>query len=514
MSAYGLKVENEGNAPLETPKTTKGFWKLDLVQLTILLGITFFSVYFTPPAANKILFLFFIPLAFRSEKDYFWLVWFFIINDAPGHLFSAKELHDLRIPIYTLAAGASIEFQELFLFVYVAKFLKAKEKFLFIFQKSFYWYFIVFGITLSYSFYIGINLDNIVYTVKAILPWTWLLIFPYFIRDPNDLVNASRLLFPFAFLALLFQIHSFITGDYLDNILRGEVGRLNLAIEEGGEAARSYSSVYLSIIAVTQALFYLASRKKIFNPNYLGAVIFSAAIAIFLSATRGYILSFGFLIIASFFIIARSGKIQRIFNIAIASIILVTILLLSFPKINRQITAATKRFSTIFLLASGDVTAGGTLYRIDVRGKRVMEKFNESPVVGWGFSNPFYDYSDSHVGLQNILLNVGVLGFLYLNLLFFYICLKIWLFSRDKRVRAKWKDTLSVYVYSLINIFIIHATTSQFWGFILYFDHTAKVITISFLIGAANALIITSLKESTPPKDESAADNKPVFLRP
>ncbi len=486
---YGFPVEAAAKGqPAPVAAAADKGWR-DIVRLTLLMGITFASVYYAPISANRLVFLAFLLLAYRSKDDYLWLAWFFIINDAPGRLFSAEGLLDHRIPLYPLAAGASIEFQELFVFMYIAKAFFGGQRLEYIFKRAFTVFFIILGIFLLYSVLLGLSMKNGIQAFKYLIPWAWIFIIPYYLRSPEQIEKASRLLFPFVFLALALQIHTFVTGKYLDHILRGEKFIFNLAVDESSEVSRVWASVFILLYCSAQALFYMAAREKIFRYNYLAAIVFCSVASIFLSATRGWMLGIGFLAAASVFQMSKSGKIHRMINLALASVAVVFILQWSFPLVRHQFDAALERFSTLKLLASGDITAGGTLKRIDVRGKRVLQAFNENPVFGWGVSDTYFEYADGHVGPQNILLNVGVAGFVYLNLLYVFLCLKVWAFSQEKKVRAKWGGALIIYVLALVTIFIIHGSSTQFWGYVMQFEQTEKIITFSFLFASVNALV-------------------------
>lgn len=467
-------------------------WLKDNTWLALLLGATLISVYFLPIGVTKLVFLVFAGMAYKTkEYDYIYLIWLFIIIDAPGRLFSATGLHDRRLPLYTLAAGVSFTFQELFLFMYIAKIYINKKKENFIFQKAFNYFFYIIGFVFLYSIFLGMDFSVLVQTIRYLLTWSWIIILPYYINNPERVLGVSRLIFPIVFVVLALQVHTFITGNYLDNILRGENFYINLAVEKGSEASRVVSSFTLLIFATTQALFFMSSKEKFFSSNnYLAGVIFCSIASVVLSATRGWTLAFGFLILASLIQISKNGKIVRLFNLMIASIVVIYVLQYSFPLIRHQFEASIDRLSTITLLLEGDVTAGGTLSRIDLRGKRVMEHFWRSPVIGWGFSKEYFRYADGHVGLQTMLLNVGIVGFTYLIILYFYICLKIWLISRKLVVRSFLGSGIIIYLFSLIALFMIHTSSTQFWGFIIHFGQTIKVLTIAFLLASFNALVV------------------------
>ena len=87
----------------------------DYHLLIILVLTSFISVYFMSEMVNRMIFLVILAVAFRTKLDYVYLVWFFIISDAPGRLFSAGSFDAVRIPLYPVISGISVKFQELFL---------------------------------------------------------------------------------------------------------------------------------------------------------------------------------------------------------------------------------------------------------------------------------------------------------------------------------------------------------------------------------------------------------------
>ncbi|MCB9274496.1 MAG: O-antigen ligase family protein [Lewinellaceae bacterium] len=498
MATLTLAGSNKDQEQRDAQPSSGGIWENDIIQFIVLLGITFVSVYYTPRYVNEVIFLVFLPLIYRSKKDYLWMAWFFVIIDAPGRLFSCEGANDPRIPLYTLGAGASLLFQELFILVYLAKFYFDKEKLQFVFKKPFLYFYLVMLVFLIFSLLLGMNVKSMILTFRALLPWALVFIVPFFINDPDKVYRAGRLIFPFAFLALAAQVYTFITGSYLDNAIRGVRFVYDFHVKEGGDVSRAWSANFISLFALILSMFYLLSKKKLFNSNYLAAVGFCATLQVFLSATRGYTLAYGFLMAASMLQMAQSSKVFKLFNLAIAAMVVFYILQLVFPPIGYQVSAASKRISTIFLLAEGDISAGGTLSRIDVRGKRVLDKFEESPILGWGFSTTYFEYEDGHVGPQTMLLNVGVVGAIYLNVLYLYLCLVTWLYSRKKKPRQEWGKAPIVFLFGLIAIFFIHGSSTQFWGYSIEFEQEEKVMTLAFLFAAFHALIVHTGTEPVP----------------
>ena len=226
----------------------------DYHLLIVLLLISFFSVYFMPAVINRVVFLFILAAVFRTKFDYVYLVWFFIINDAPGRLFSAGYLESARIPLYPIISDVSISFQELFIILYVIKYFYHKRPFHFIFKKEFTWFLLVGIFVVGYSFLLGLDIDNFIKTFRFLFPWALVFIIPAYFYNRNILIRASLLIFPMVFLAFFSQIFTYFTGNYLDYYLRGfEATHLQVL---GEEAMRSLSAVYITFIAIIQALYF------------------------------------------------------------------------------------------------------------------------------------------------------------------------------------------------------------------------------------------------------------------
>jgi O-antigen ligase len=117
-----------------------------------------------------------------------------------------------------------------------------------------------------------------------------------------------------------------------------------------------------------------------------------------------------------------------------------------------------------------------------------MKKFWESPIIGLGFTDEYYENQDGHVGNQNILLNVGIFGYILLIGLFIRISRKIWKMSRRMEFRIYENRAPLVYLFGLIAIFIIHSSSGQFWGYILL---KYQVMCIAFFMAAVNAVYLS-----------------------
>ena len=464
----------------------------DTLILIALIIISFFSVYFMPVLVNRLIFLIILFVAYRTKYDYIYLTWFFIINDAPGRLFSGAAIGDVRIPLYSIISGVSLSFQDLFIILYIIKYLSIKRPSLFIFKNAFL-LFLTYGIIVfGYSFLFGINADNIISNIRGLMPWSLVLIVPAFLNSKEKILKVSHFLFPIVLFAFMSQIFTYITGNYLEVFMRGvEAESLTEVYEE--TAIRSYSSVYIILFCIIQAFFFYYNRNRQINTNYLILILFIAFFSIFLTATRGWIVAMGGFLLGGIILFWFTKERLKVFRLVLLSVIFLYLGLSKVPFIEKQIEASYNRLTTLENLARGDITAGGTLSRIDVRSPKVMNKFWESPIFGWGFSDEYYRYQDAHVGHQNILLNVGALGYIFVTGLLLYFCWKIFIISRKTFIRINEGRAPLVYLLGLLTVFIIHTSSTQFWGYLMHFSQLAKILFFSFLFAAFNSLLLNSV---------------------
>jgi len=443
-----------------------------------------------PQLLIKVIFLLLLFVVFRSKDDVFWLAWFFVVINAPGRLFSIGYSSTIyRLPLYRLGPGVAIGFEELFLIIYFLKFLLKKDKNQNIFKR--YWTFIlIYGfITLFYSFGIGLSSGNVVTAVRSIMPWFWVLILPEFISDSDKLAEAFKLLAPFVFINFLIQIYTQITGQYLNDILSGEIwyGFLGSAEEE---LVRISDGCAVNLFCMIMSLFYLCSEDKRFNRIYLNLLIVIYLIFILMTATRGWIVA-SLILLSSVFFMRGFNFIKQFTSTLLILILFIFLLRIIYPSFILQASLALERFKTLKFLIAGDPTAGGTLARISERSPRVMAVFRESPVIGWGLSDRYFRSWDGHVGNQTMLMQGGIIGYAIWIICYFLTLLNIYFLNRNSIVRSHIKNGGIVFLMAMIAIFVIHSSSSQILGFngnVLFFRYL-----LAFIIAATNATFISSL---------------------
>jgi hypothetical protein len=462
----------------------------DTRLLLALLLTSFVSVYFLPELVNKVVFLLILATALRTKLDYVYLVWFFIINDAPGRLFSvSSSIESMRIPLYSLSSGISISFQDFFLFVYLFKVIQIDKKQLIVFKKPIVYFFLFAGLLMIYSMLLGTSFKNIFLNLRLLLPWAFLIIIPYYIPNKYILFRVSYLIFPVVFFGLFSQFFSYSSGSYFDNSLRGVGQSKYLLIDTDENASRSYSNIYVGFFIFINALYFYYNRYFENKKTYFAIIIFASILSAFLTATRGFILSYLVVIFGIFLIFSIQKEFYRFLRFSAIALVALLILLVAYPIVNVQLQRSYDRFLTMESLVQGDITAGGTLSRLDSRAPKVMKKYWENPILGWGFSDEYHRYSDGHVGNHNLLLSVGIIGFLFLIGIYSSFIRKILIYSRSTYIQIEEGRAPLIYILALIAIFTIHSTSSQCWGYLVEFDALAKILLFSFLLTSVNVIL-------------------------
>jgi len=154
----------------------------------------------------------------------------------------------------------------------------------------------------------------------------------------------------------------------------------------------------------------------------------------------------------------------KIFGVIVSAVLLVLVFSSLFPKFEKQLKTASNRQSTIFLLVKGDLTAGGTLRRLDYRGPQVMKKVEENPLWGFGFSNDFYNNAQGDVGFHSLILQVGYLGVIVLYTLLFFVLYKIRRIAFSNYYKQLYNKSGYVFAFAILAIIFYHNTTHMSFG--------------------------------------------------
>lgn len=480
----------------------KKIWSPDSTELVILFLITYAAVYIIP-LISYFLFVVIFILIYLTKKDYFWIAFLFILMQSPGHLFSAGNREETQqLPLFSFGVGISFTVFEIAMFIMLFKAYTSKRHLFNWFKKDFQVLFVVIIFYLIITLMFGVSGRNLLLTLRGLLSWSWVFVIPMLLRNSEDVRKLCQLLFPVVILALLSMIYSYITGQYLDEVLRNqEASNVTRQIEENSQiVSRAESSVFLILICYMMSFYYLLNSKNEFPKIYINLILFTCYFAILLTATRGWIIAFSF--IGILVLITQSAKLTffKVIGFVLIALLSFQVLILVFPVVSTQFSLSLGRLNTMELFLEGDVTAGGTVSRLDERGPRVLKKFVESPISGFGFSDDFRNNFDEHVGNHSMLLSYGILG--YLLIMGYFIKWIRFTFNAAAKLNKLGNvnaSTYKIFSFFLIGALIIHSSSTQFVGF--YFLHPVKYIVYGIFFGIFltlynNELFETQLKFS------------------
>ncbi len=447
----------------------------------LFLGLILVSVginYMVPATFSSLFFLFCLVIYFFSDNEPFWLAFFLVLGDGFFGLFGPGKVLQSVIP-----GLPEVEIIQLYILATLVKAFWRKD-YTPPFYYRFLWVLLIYLVFLIVQGYVvGISMEmNIQFRlIKSILPLFLLFSIPRLFLKPKDYETCMTYLFPIAFFALGAQIATIATGlqpVYLLSLSAEHVDTFELTDER---IYRGFFNVGIVLITTLGALYMLTKKQKSQSTAYLFAVLIANGLSIFLSATRGWIIGFSFMILTYIFFIS-GVQLKNLIKISfVGAIAILTIL--SVPELRLQTTNAFKRILTLEAIVEGDLTAKGTLIRLERRVPRVMKKWRESPITGWGFSNEYFTYADGHVGNHNLLLHSGITGAFLMGAFFVFFNAKLIIRSRNDLIPREYRNSLVVFCVFFMGWFIIHSTSWQHFSF--YQDPNVGLIQGLFFSWAA-----------------------------
>lgn len=450
--------------------------------------------YFTPTAVASLFFIGTLIAYFRSSNEGFWLAFFLAISNGVMGFFGNYSA------VVTIIPGLPpVEVAQFYIMLTVVKASLSGKRVHQPFFKPAYLVMMIYILFLfAQGYAVGLSLElNVQFrVVKFIIPLLLFYSLPMLLHREKQYEDFFRYCFILAISSLFTQVFTIATAMTPSNFI-GATGAAYLAFDVSeGATYRGFFSTHIVLIALFGSCYYLARKEHGFTNLYLFAIMGSCFLTAFLSATRGWTLSFSLIIVGFILVILRLNP-KQLLSVSVTGFLLVGGLML-IPIVGKQFSNALERMSTLEALAEGDLSAGGTLSRIDERSPRVMNKWRESMLTGWGFSDTFFDYRDFHVGNQNILLHGGILGVLALMGFFAHFFIRLLLVATRLPRSHTLKKALLVFPLFFLGWFLIHSTSGQ--HFSLYQDLSGALVqSIFFGLGATmHRLIINDdLHEST-----------------
>ena len=459
--------------------------KKEILQFFLIFILSILIVYFTPQIIIQVYFIVLLILFWQSEKNYLWIVIFFIFIEEPAGFFTGGLASDIkRLPLYSISKGMSFSFQDLFIIVFFLKAFQKGKKINLLYQKNlnilFFYLIFLYIVSMVY----GMSIDKHIYTIRRLMPLSLFIAIPYLIHKSEDYFHMYYLLSIVMIFILMSQLFELFTRVKLVSFFKTPSLYDNISIDTTDRLLRIIETPMINLYCFIMTLFLLSSRQYHLKKGYLYIIFTICIFSIYLSATRGWIVSYALMILL-FIWFNTKNPVNIIKRFSVPVIILV-IIYISMPNVQIQVQKVFNRLETLEYLIKGDITAGGTLKRLDIRSPRVMSKFKESPIIGFGFSNEYYQYADLHVGNQNLLLNAGIIG--YLLFLYFWINFNKEIYQIKKRlpVLHRYKNSIMIFFAGFVGIFIIHSTSMQFFDYIIGYN---RGMILALFFSLANIVI-------------------------
>lgn len=428
------------------------------------LALLLFSIganYYAPHFIATTLWVVALVAYFRSEDEGFWLAYFLVLSDG---FFGFFGMYSAMLNLIPGLPG--IEAGQIYIILGLVKAWGRPLNYT-PFYNNFLKILLIYLVFLMVQGYvIGVSMEmNVQFRLlKWLVPLFMLYSIPRLFTRIEQYRDVFLYLFPVALAALGAQVFTIATSHSPMQHF-GVAAKAKFAIKVTKE--KTYRGLYnemILLITTFGALFFLAFRPgRYFKSWYCFAIVMANFASVFLSATRGWVLSFSFAtIFAMLFVLQMSAR-------RLMSVVLIGVIFMfgaqSLPVIGIQIENAIKRLLTLEKLAEGDMSAGGTLIRLNTRGPRVMKKFEEAPLTGFGFSNEFMDHNDFHVGNQNILLHSGVIGYALMHIFFLYFMFRLFVRSIYLPPEHTYKGTLLFFCIFFPAWFMLHSSSQQFFSY-------------------------------------------------
>jgi hypothetical protein len=414
---------------------------------------TIIATYYLPTGFSTAWYVIILFFYWYSRDEAFWFAFFLVISDGFLGFFGLYET-----TIHLFPGLPAIELSQFYIILSVFKARFEKPTYSLFFKNMLN----VMGVYLIILIILGIGvglksmLSEYLRVIKLTLPFLLFYSFPRLMKSSDEFYKIFKLLFPITILALVAQIFEIVNLQPLSNFLGARDFEEIIYAED--EAVRSFYNTGIVLLTMFGSLYYFSKKQKSFPDIYMNLLTIIAFSIAFLSATRGWILGFGITIIL-FIVVNVKLNLKRLVGI-ISMVFIVFFFLMRFPVVGHQVVNAFDRFVTVGKVVEGDNSVDDFQIRSTIRGPRVIKKWRESPVLGFGFSDEYRKYMDCHVGNQNILLHSGIIGYGLMMIFFLKFIGKI------IQTSVKTNDnSLIIFVVFFIGWFFIHSTSGQHFSY-------------------------------------------------
>jgi hypothetical protein len=402
-------------------------------------GLLIIAHHILPGIIGQLTLLLSLGLFFRSRHNYFWLALFTLIFSSAAGFFSSSVKSPYIGPI---------PFFVVFYITLTAKYLFSLRKHHIFYAGPFV---LLLLMMIFFRLFSGFDLNGF---LKSNMAFLMVGVLPFFLKKYSEIFMFFKLIFIGVFIVFAGQLFHITSGinvaGYLFGVTNDPLGRI--VVDPEG-FIRPIEGITVSLLGLFGSVFlHSINRGRV----YYQFIMIISFLAIWLTATRGWMLASAIIVVPFLFRIRN----KRLVNIALVAIVFF-LLITQVRIIENQFSKALERIQTLEYTLEGDLTAGGTVSRTTSRHEPVWNKFLESPIIGWGYSPEVRDIGDPHVGNQNLLLQVGVFG--YLLFIALILSLIINMLTLGNRYKALGFTT-TILIFFILGIFMIHSTSRQMFG--------------------------------------------------
>jgi hypothetical protein len=428
------------------------FYKF-LTIILITIGITYYS-----SAPIRITWYVIVSvLYYFSRNEALWLAFFLCTVDGFAGFFGLYE-----VTLNILPGLPAIELAQIYVVLSVIKAAIGKNHGTIFYTKYLQILFLYLIFQVVWGQMMGFTGELKVYfrVLKEFIPMLLFFSIPRLFANQEMYERFFRIMFYVVLLAFAAQIFTLFTGLTPMEAVGAVAGEKS---DENPEF-RYFYNASSTLLGLFGALYFLNRDKIRLSDRILFlSVTFAALLIAVLSATRGWIIGFSFIIIAAF-IFTDALRSKRSLGLILFAVPFV-IWTLTNPVIYKQIAFGEERFNALTAIKEGDLSAEGTLQRLDYRSQRVMAGWKDNSIFGWGLSDKGFDYRDDHVGNQSLLVTSGIVGFVLLNGFLIYFSLMILNIYYKSAHRVRYRNSLLVFLIFLAGWFLIHSTSGQQFNF-------------------------------------------------
>lgn len=429
----------------------------DLLKFTMVMAITIYATYYGPAPLRMIWYATLVVAYFFSKNEALWLAIFLTTSDG---FISFFGVYSATLTI--LPGLPAVEISQIYILLSVVKAASLKVRPM-IFYKRYMQVlllYLVFHIIWGQMMGLTGGLNVYFRVLKAFIPMMLFYSIPRLFVSQEMYERFFRLVFFVVLSAFAAQLFTLVTG-------RSPIEAAGISLQEREDDKGEFRVFYnagSTLTGLFGALYYLNLRKYKSGYRVLPvAVVFAALSMALLSATQGWIISFSLIISATILFTTAVRTKRSVYIILI--IIPLVLWSLKFPVISDQLGFARKRLETVGAISEGDLTARGTLQRLDYRSQKALDAWKQNPLFGWGLSDKGYEYEDGHVGNQSLLVTSGFVGFILLNgFIIWFIFMMLSLYLKSATMIPD-RGALLVFVFFLTGWFFIHSTSGQQFNF-------------------------------------------------